>query len=189
MTRTDKPAQRPGNPNFSCGPCAKRPGWTPMSCARRCSAARTARPSGQGAAEARHRQDARAARSCRADYRSPSCPAPTPAPSRWRCGPCSARAASTCCAWEDFGKRWVADIVGELKLAGRAPARGRLRPAARSDRGRFRPRRRLHLERHDSGVRVPNGDWIAADRRGLTLRRRDLGAVRAGDRLGEDRCR
>ena len=40
-----------------------------------------------------------------------------------------------------------------------------------------------------SGVRVPNGDWIAADRAGPDDLRRDLGGVRAGARLAEARCR
>jgi phosphoserine aminotransferase len=72
-------------------------------------------------------------------------------------------------AWESFGKDWVTDVVKQLKLKdvrtfeadyGALPALGQV------DFG------------HDvvftwngttSGVRVPNGDWIAADRQGLTL--------------------
>ena len=48
----------------------------------------------QGAPEARHRQDQGDPRPARRLPRAASCRAPTPAPSRWRCGPCSARAAS-----------------------------------------------------------------------------------------------
>ena len=73
-------------------------------------------------------------------------------------------------AWEDFGKRWVADIVGELKPRRYAraeadygqPARSRqpsISTATWSSPGTAR----------QSGVRVPDGDWIAADRRGLTF--------------------
>ena len=72
-------------------------------------------------------------------------------------------------AWEDFGKRWVADIVAELKLPG---AR-----VLEADYGRLPDLGAVDFDRDvvftwngtASGVRVPNGDWIAADRRGLTF--------------------
>ena len=72
-------------------------------------------------------------------------------------------------AWEDFGKRWVADIVGELK-----PPDVRVLEA---DYGRLPDLGAVDFDRDvvftwngtASGVRVPDGDWIAADRRGLTF--------------------
>ena len=176
MTRTDKPAQRPGNPNFSCGPCAKRPGWTPD--VLRLGAARPLAPvgGGRGAAEAGHRPGRTRCSSCRPTTGSPSCPAPTPAPSRWRCGPCSARAASTCWRWEDFGKRWVADIVAQsCKLADTRAARGRLRPAAGLAAVDFDRDVVFTWNGTASGVRVPDGDWIAAGPPRPHVRRCDLG--------------
>ena len=72
-------------------------------------------------------------------------------------------------AWEDFGKRWVADIIAELKLPG---AR-----VLEADYGRLPDLDAVDFDRDvvftwngtASGVRVPNGEWIAADRRGLTF--------------------
>ena len=92
-------------------------------------------------------------------------------------------------AWEDFGKRWVADIVAQLQLA---DAR-----VLEADYGRLPDLGAVDFDRDvvftwngtSSGVRVPDGDWIAADRRGLTFADATSARVRAGDRLGEDRCR
>ena len=92
-------------------------------------------------------------------------------------------------AWEDFGQRWVADIVGELK-----PADTRVLTA---DYGhlpdlasrRLRSRRRLHLERHGSG-RARAGRQLDCRRPPRShLRRCHVGAVRAGRRLAQNRCR
>ena len=54
-------------------------------------------------------------------------------------------------AWESFGEGWVTDVVKQLKLDGRAQADRALWRVARSRAGRLRPRRGLHLERHDLG--------------------------------------
>ena len=54
-------------------------------------------------------------------------------------------------AWESFGEGWVTDVAKQLQARGRARARGALWRAARSRRGRLRPRRGVLLERHDLG--------------------------------------
>jgi phosphoserine aminotransferase len=72
-------------------------------------------------------------------------------------------------AWEDFGKRWVGDVVSQLRL-----------PAARvleADYGHLPDLGAIDFDRDvvftwngtSSGVRVPGSDWIPADRRGLTF--------------------
>ncbi|MEZ5667582.1 MAG: hypothetical protein R3F55_09155 [Alphaproteobacteria bacterium] len=91
-------------------------------------------------------------------------------------------------AWESFGLGWAGDVVKQLKIAGsrslEAPY-GRL-PDPR--RGRLEPRRGLHLNGTTSGVRVPDGALIPADRAGLTLCDATLGRVRHAGRLGQAGC-
>jgi phosphoserine aminotransferase len=74
-----------------------------------------------------------------------------------------------CLAWESFGEGWVSDVVKQLKLKD-----VRVMKAAY---GELPDLSAVNLD-HDvlftwngttSGVRVPNADWIAADRKGLTF--------------------
>src|SRR5262249_39062986 len=73
-------------------------------------------------------------------------------------------------AWESFGEGWVGDVVKELKLAdcrvvkaayGELPDLGKVDTAARDV--------VFTWNGTTSGVRVPNADWIAAERQGLTI--------------------
>jgi phosphoserine aminotransferase len=72
-------------------------------------------------------------------------------------------------AWESFGKGWVTDVTNQLKL-------GDVR-VLEADYGRLPDLTQVDPERDvvftwngtTSGVRVPDGDWIAAERGGLTL--------------------
>jgi phosphoserine aminotransferase len=168
MTRTDKPAQRPGSPNFSCGPCAKRPGWTPDVL----RAALLGRSHRSAAGEARLKlaiDRTHALLELPADYRLAIVPGSDTGAFEMALWSMLGARGVDVLAWEDFGKRWVADIVGELK-----PPDVRLLEA---DYGRLPDLATVDFD-HDvvftwngtaSGVRVPNGDWIAADRRGLTF--------------------
>jgi phosphoserine aminotransferase len=71
-------------------------------------------------------------------------------------------------AWEAFGKDWVTDIVKQLKLDARTLAAdyGTLPDLAQVD---FARDVVFTWNGTTSGVRVPNGDWIPAERQGLTL--------------------
>jgi phosphoserine aminotransferase len=72
-------------------------------------------------------------------------------------------------AWESFGLGWVTDIVKQLKLKDVR--------TIQADYGKLPDLRQVDFGRDvvftwngtTSGVRVPNGDWIAADREGLTI--------------------
>src|SRR6202166_1620976 len=72
-------------------------------------------------------------------------------------------------AWEAFSRDWVTDIVEQLKLK---DVRALLAPY-----GDLPDLAQVDFDRDvvfawngtTSGVRVPNGDWIAADRKGLTI--------------------
>ena len=163
-----KPTRRPRNPCFSSGPCAKRPGWSRGGAGS--GAGRPLAPLG-------HRQgaDRRGRRPLARDPRHPgrlagrrSSPARIPVRSRSRCGRCLGARGVDMLAWENFGEGWVEDVK-QLKLPDvrvlHAPY-GRLPDLREVD-----PARDVVFPWNGttSGVRVPNGDWIAADRKGLAI--------------------
>ena len=88
-------------------------------------------------------------------------------------------------AWESFGEGWVSDVQKELKLKDVTVLKAPLRRVARS-RPRSIPTSDVVFTWNGttSGVRVPNADWIKADRAGPDDLRRDLGRLRAEARLG-----
>ena len=92
-------------------------------------------------------------------------------------------------AWESFGEGWVGDVVKELKLKDVTTlkaAYGELPDLSKVD---FTTDVVFTWNGTTSGVRVPNADWIPADREGPDDLRRDLGGVRAGARFLQARCR
>ncbi len=167
MATATKPGTRPQNPHFSSGPCAKRPGWTLEALS--------------GAILGRsHRAGPLKAQLAEVIERSK---AVLGMPADWKLGivPASDTGAVEMALWsllgarpvdvlvfESFGEGWATDITKQLKLDARllkAPY-GALPDLAQVDWS------------HDvvftwngttSGVRVPNGDWIAADREGLAI--------------------
>ncbi|MEM1045778.1 MAG: phosphoserine transaminase [Pseudomonadota bacterium] len=168
MTKPDKPAMRPANPHFSSGPCSKRPGWSLQNL--------------QDAVLGRsHRSKPGKERLQRAIDLTRSV---LQVPDSHRIGivPASDTGAVELAmwsllgsrpvdllAWESFGKGWVTDAVKQLKLA---DAR-----VIEAPYGVLPDLSTVDCD-HDivftwngttSGVRVPNADWIAADRAGLTI--------------------
>ena len=73
-------------------------------------------------------------------------------------------------AWESFGLGWVTDVVKQLKLAGRrAPSRPTTASCPTCSQVDFTHDVVFTWNGTTSGVRVPNGDWIPANREGLTI--------------------
>src|SRR5258705_13139556 len=162
-----KPTRRPSNPCFSSGPCAKRPGWSPAALEK----ALVGRS---------HRSGVGLALLVEVVDRSRAI---LGIPSDWRVGIVAgsdtgaieiamwsllgARGVDML-AWENFGEGWVTDVE-QLKLPDvrvlKAPY-GRL-----PDLSQVVPARDVVFTWNGttSGVRVPNGDWIAADREGLAI--------------------
>ena len=105
--------------------------------------------------------------SCPPTTGSASSPPPTPARWRWRSGRCSALRPVTMLAWESFGAGWVTDVAKQLQLDAeiRTADYGEL-----ADLGGIDPASDVVFTWNGttSGVRVPNADWIAEDRAGLT---------------------
>jgi phosphoserine aminotransferase len=162
------PAVRPTVPHFSSGPCAKRPGWSLQSL--------------QGAFLGRsHRSKPGKAKLKRAidltrevlevpgDYRIGIVPASDTGAVEMALWSLLGPRPVTMLAWESFGEGWVNDTLKELKLKNATvlhAAYGELPDLAKVD-----PASDIVFTWNGttSGVRVPDADWIAADRGGLTV--------------------
>ena len=164
---TAKPGMRPARPEFSSGPCAKRPGWSPQNL--------------QGAVLGRsHRSKLGKARLKEAIDRTREV---LQVPDDFLIGivPGSDTGAVEMAMWsmlgpkpvqllafESFGKDWVTDVTKQLKIEaevldapyGRLPDLSRVRPDADLV---------FTWNGTTSGVRVPNADFISADRTGVVI--------------------
>src|SRR5947199_4051071 len=163
-----KPASRPNVPHFSSGPCAKRPGWNPQNlkdaALGRSHRAKVGRAKLKLAIEL-----TRDVLEVPDGYRIGIVPASdTGAVEMALWSMLGARPVTTL-AWESFGEGWVSDIVKELKLKnvtklhagyGEIPVLTKADPASDIV---------FTWNGTTSGVRVPNADWIKADREGLTI--------------------
>ena len=168
MTAPDAPASRPANPLFSSGPTAKRPGWN-LQNLQDAFLGRSHR-SAPGKAKLRRAIDeTRDLLGVPADYRVGIVPASDTGAVEMALWSLLGARGVDCLAWESFGKGWVSDIAGQLKLDD-----VRLFEA---DYGALPDLRQVDFSRDvvftwngtTSGVKVPDGDWIAADRTGLTI--------------------
>ena len=168
MSALPKPKVRPANPRFSSGPCTKHPGWSLTGL--------------KGALLGRnHRQPDTQARLALAitrtqellelprDYLVAIVPASDTGAVEMALWSLLGPRGLDVLAWEHFSQIWVTDIVEQLKLK---HVRALLAPY-----GELPDLSQVDFD-HDvvfawngttSGVRVPNGDWIARDRAGLTI--------------------
>ena len=165
------------------GPCAKRPGYS-VENLKTAFLGRSHRSKDGKARLKLAIDETQAILGSPPTTTSASCPPPTPAPSRWPCGPCSAPRGVDVLVWESFGKDWVTDIIKQLKLQNARVIEAPYGAAARSFQGRFRPRRRLHLERHDLRRARAERRLDPRGPRGPDLLRRHLRRLRAGDSTG-----
>ena len=163
-----KPDQRPANPNFSSGPCAKRPGYTPavLSGAMLGRSHRAAAPKAR-LAEVIERS--RAILGMPADWRLGIVPASDTGAVEMALWSLLGARGVDVLAFESFGAGWANDVSKQLRLA---DARVLSAPYGRlPDLGAVDFSRDVVFPWNGttSGVRVPNGDWIARDRQGLTI--------------------
>ena len=162
------PALRPAVPHFSSGPCAKRPGWSLQNLTG-AFLGRSHRSKPGKAKLKRAIELTREVLQVPADYRIGIVPASDTGAvemALWSLlGPCPV----TLLAWESFGEGWVNDVIKELKIKDVATlkaAYGELPDLTKVDPGSDVV---FTWNGTTSGVRVPNADWIAADRAGLTI--------------------
>ena len=168
MTTTRLPEARPRAPFFSSGPCAKRPGWTPDALSD--AALGRSHRAKLGKSKLKQAIDlTRSVLQVPADYRIGIVPASDTGAVEMAMWSLLGARPVDMLAWESFGETWVTDAVRQLKLDARvikAPY-GRLPDLSTVD---TRTRDVVFTwNGTTSGVRVPNADWIAADREGLTI--------------------
>ena len=163
-----KPGVRPVIPHFSSGPCAKRPGWS-LQALTDAVLGRSHR-SKIGKAKLKRAIDlSRELLQAPADYRIGIVPASDTGAVEMALWSLLGPRPVTMLAWESFGEGWVSDVAKELKLKDvkllKAPY-GELPDLAKVD---FNSDVVFTWNGTTSGVRVPNADWIKADREGLTI--------------------
>jgi len=168
MTDLHEPARRPDNPRFSSGPCAKRPGWTPDVLADApLGRSHRAKPGKAKLAEAI--ELTRAVLGVPDAYRIGIVPASDTGAVEMAMWSLLGARGVDLLAWESFGKGWVTDAVKQLKLEDarvlEAPY-GELPDLTAVD---FARDVVFTWNGTTSGVRLPNADWIPADRAGLTI--------------------
>jgi phosphoserine aminotransferase len=168
MPAFDMPSVRPANPNFSSGPCAKRPGWTPDALSDaplgRSHRANVGKVKLKGAIDL-----TREILGVPDDYRIGIVPASDTGAVEMAMWSLLGARGVDLLAWESFGEGWITDAVKQLKLTD-----------ARSIKAGYGDLPDLSTVDFDrdvvftwngttSGVRVPNGDFIPAERKGLTI--------------------
>ena len=165
---TARPTVRPTVPHFSSGPCAKRPGWS-LSALTDAALGRSHR-SRLGKAKLKRAIDlTREVLEVPCDYRVGIVPASDTGAVEMAMWSLLGARPVTVLAWESFGEGWASDAAKELKLQGLTvlkAAYGEIPDLAKVD-----PNSDVVFTWNGttSGARVPNADWIAAHRAGLTI--------------------
>lgn len=167
-TTVAKPDVRPQNPNFSSGPCAKRPGWS-LQALQDAALGRSHRAKIGKAKLEQAIDQTREILQVPAGYRIGIVPASDTGAVEMALWSLLGERGVDMVAWESFGEGWVTDVVKQLKLA---DAR-----VIKADYGALPDLSQIDFDRDvvftwngtTSGVRVPNADFIPADRKGLTI--------------------
>ncbi|GJL92560.1 phosphoserine transaminase [Hyphococcus sp.] len=161
------PAVRPVRPHFSSGPCAKRPGWSPENF-NTDTLGRSHRSKLGKARLAEAIDRTRALLGVPDDFRIGIVPASDTGAVEMAMWSMLGPRPVDMLAWESFGEGWITDVVKQLKLDARIlkAGYGEIADLAAVD------------PAHDvvftwngttSGVRVPNADWISAEREGVVM--------------------
>jgi phosphoserine aminotransferase len=167
MTIT-KPGPRPLVPHFSSGPCAKRPGWS-LQALTDALTSRSHR-SKSGRAKLKRAIDfTREILEVPAGHRIGIVPASDTGAVEMALWSMLGARPVTVLAWESFGEGWVTDVVKQLKLKDVTLVRVDYGELPDLDKVDCATDVIFTWNGTTSGVRVPDANWIAADRRGLTI--------------------
>ncbi len=163
-----QPQIKPANPNFSSGPCSKRPGYSVQQLSLE-TLGRSHRSAVGKAALGRACELTAELLGLPEGYRVGVVPGSDTGAVEMAMWSMLGQRPVDVLAWESFGSGWVTDIIKQLKLK---DAR-----VMEADYGTLPDLGAVDFS-HDvvftwngttSGVKVPNGDWIADDREGLTI--------------------
>ena len=162
------PGKKPENPCFSSGPCAKRPGWS-LDALKGAALGRSHRSSLGKAKLGELIERTRSVLELPPDYRVGVVPgSDTGAVEAALWSLLGARGVDVL-AWESFGRGWITDVTQQLRIEDVrtfTAGYGRIPDLTQVD-----PDRDLVFTWNGttSGVRVPDGEWIASDRKGLSI--------------------
>ena len=165
---TSKPTTKPKNPNFSSGPCAKRPGYD----VAKLNTEVLGRSHRSKLGKARLQECIKLQRDALgipADYFLGIVAGSDTGAVEMAMWSLLGERGVDVVAWESFGKDWVTDITKQLKIADVRKFE--------ADYGKLPDLTQVNTDRDvvftwngtTSGVKVPNGDWIKSDRKGLTI--------------------
>jgi phosphoserine aminotransferase len=168
MTALERPAVRPANPHFSSGPCAKRPGWS-LKNLEKALVGRSHRSKPGKARLVEAIEKTRSVLGVPSDYRIGIVPASDTGAVEMALWSLLGARGVDLLAWESFGEGWVSDVVKQLKLKDTRTLKAAYGKLPDLGEVNFNNDVVFTWNGTTSGVRVPNGDWIAADREGLTI--------------------
>ena len=163
-----KPTARPACANFSSGPCAKRPGWS-LENLKNAALGRSHRSKLGKAKLLDVIERTRKVLGIPANYRIGIVPASDTGAVEMALWSLLGPRGVDMLAWESFGSGWVSDVAKQLKLKNARTLEagyGRLPDLAQVN---FDNDVVFTWNGTTSGVRVADGSWIPADRRGLTI--------------------
>lgn len=168
MTELTKPDLRPANPNFSSGPCSKRPGWK----AEKLDIAALGRSHRSKIGKTKLAQAIDLTREVLQipdDYRIGIVPASDTGAVEMAMWSLLGARGVDMVAWESFGSGWVTDVVKQLKLENCRKIEAGYGELPDLSEINFDNDVVFTWNGTTSGVRVSNADFIPADRQGLTI--------------------
>ena len=168
MTDIAMPELRPANPNFSSGPCAKRPGYS-LQALDKAVLGRSHRSKPGKARLAEAIDKTRAILGVPDDYRIGIVPASDTGAYEMAMWTMLGARGLDILGWESFGKGWITDAAKQLKLDDMRVMEADYGALPDLSAVSFTCDVAFTWNGTTSGVRVPHGDWIADNREGLTL--------------------
>jgi phosphoserine aminotransferase len=163
-----RPGRKPANPLFSSGPCTKRPGWS-FDALKGAMLGRSHRSPDGVKRVYESIERSKKILGMPDDYRLALVPASDTGAVEMALWSLLGPRGVDVLGWEVFGKLWVVDVVKQLKLKDVR--------TFEVDFGKIPDLSQIDTDRDvvftwngtTSGVKVPNGDWIKSDRKGLTI--------------------